>query len=165
MKKIIKNERARPAFLNTDCSSNGSPYSNYSFQKVGTAMLTFFILLLCTNVFGMGTVQLDTIPTIDSVTYEKINGDFYKREYTSEYAIFYTIPEDSTSLDADSLAFDIILDSLYRKFDVADRRINRLKDRIDLEQENKRELRNQILDARIRQRELLRIRRRYYRQL
>lgn len=107
----------------------------------------------------------DTIPVVDSVVYEKIGGDFYKREYTSEYAIFYTMPEDSTSLDADSVGFDLILDSLYREFDVADRRIDRLRNRIELERENKRELRNQILDATIRQRELLKIRRRYYKKL
>lgn len=109
--------------------------------------------------------SLDTIPVIDSVVYEKIRGEFYKREYTSEYVIYYTMPVDSTMLDADSISFELELDSLYRAYDVSDRRIDRFRDRITLEQENKRELANQIKDATIRQRELLKIRRRYYKQL
>lgn len=132
-----------------------------NLSKVGVLNMASFL----SNTVLLTLEMKDTIPVIDSVVYEKIGGDFYKREYTSEYAIFYTMPEDSTSLDADSVGFDLILDSLYREFDVADRRIDRLRNRIELERENKRELRNQILDATIRQRELLKIRRRYYRQL
>lgn len=129
-------------------------------------MKALIITLLC-NLFALvaiGAVN-DTIPVVDSVIYEKIRGDFYKREYTSEYVIYYTMPEDSTTLDADSISFEIELDSLYKAYDVSDRRIDRFQARIESEKETKRELANQIKDATIRQRELLRIRRRYYRQL
>lgn len=130
-----------------------------NLSKVGVLNMASFF----SNTVILSIQMKDTIPVIDSVVYERIQGDFYKREYYPNYTIIYVAAEDSVSLDADSIAFERQLDSLYREYDQTDRRIDRLIKRADIEKENQRELRKEIKEATIRQRELLKIRRRYYR--